>query len=123
MKKYSNKKIACVAIIKNSDNKILAVSRKNNPEDLGLPGGKADDGEEPYDCMVREVKEETGLTVAAAEETYRANIGNTEVICFTVLAWGGKLSTEEAGVLKWVSSEDLTSNKCSFASYNTNALK
>lgn len=45
------------------DELVLAVSRKNNPNDFGLPGGKIDPGETPEGALFREVSEETGLNV------------------------------------------------------------
>ena len=40
----------------------LAVSRKNNPNDWGLPGGKVDPDETSQQAIRREVMEETGIT-------------------------------------------------------------
>lgn len=52
---------AVVALVFSPEGKVLAVSRKDDPNDLGLPGGKAEDGETPFEAVVREVEEETGL--------------------------------------------------------------
>ena len=63
-------KLAATALIYKNvilDGKVLGVSRKTDPNDFGLPGGKVDEGETLYDAMVREVKEETGLTVLKAK--------------------------------------------------------
>lgn len=52
---------ACLIAFKKD--KILSVSRKDNHSDWGLPGGKVDSGENPYQTIRRELFEETGLSV------------------------------------------------------------
>jgi len=47
------------------DNKILMVRQYRYPmeeELLEIPAGKLDDGEDPFECAVRELSEETGCT-------------------------------------------------------------
>jgi len=50
-------------LIINKDNKILSVSRKDNYNDWNLPGGKVEKNESFEEAIIRETKEETGLTV------------------------------------------------------------
>src|ERR1035437_3070592 len=59
----SMKKAVCI-LVYNDDGEILAVSRKNDPNDLGLPGGKVDPGETEEEAVVREMLEETGLEIS-----------------------------------------------------------
>jgi len=49
------------------DNKVLMVRQYRYPmeeELLEIPAGKLSDGEDPYDCAVRELSEETGCTAS-----------------------------------------------------------
>lgn len=53
-------------IINKSNNKIVAVHRKEDESLLCLPGGKLENNESSIQGMIREVFEETGITI---EET------------------------------------------------------
>jgi 8-oxo-dGTP pyrophosphatase MutT (NUDIX family) len=55
------------AIIKNGQSVLLLYSKKLDY--YMLPGGRIEQGESPQDCVIREVKEETGFRVKALEET------------------------------------------------------
>ena len=62
---YLNPGAATAAFILNSRGEMLVTRRKTEPGKgmLDLPGGFADIGETSEECIRREVKEETGLTV------------------------------------------------------------
>lgn len=63
MQNYSN--AAKAFIVK--DNKLLLIKRApgapHNPETWDLPGGRLNPGENPYDGLKRELREETGLDI------------------------------------------------------------
>ena len=62
----NNPRVGIAIIVRNKKNEILLGYRKNinlGYHTWGLPGGKLDFGEELKDCAVRELKEETNLTV------------------------------------------------------------
>jgi 8-oxo-dGTP pyrophosphatase MutT (NUDIX family) len=63
--------VSAKAVLLNPENQILALRRtpesKNRPGQWDLPGGKADLDETPEQAGVREIGEETGLTVAIGD--------------------------------------------------------
>jgi ADP-ribose pyrophosphatase YjhB (NUDIX family) len=55
------KSFSAVVVLFNCQGNILAVSRKDNYEDLGFPGGKLNINENPEQAAIRETFEETGI--------------------------------------------------------------
>jgi len=47
---------------------LLLVSKRAAPDVYYLPGGKPDAGEQPLDCLSRELAEELGVAIASAEQ-------------------------------------------------------
>jgi 8-oxo-dGTP diphosphatase len=50
-----------------SSRELLLVSKRAAPEVFYLPGGKPDPGEAPLECLERELGEELGVRIGAAE--------------------------------------------------------
>lgn len=65
---FLNPSAANAALIMNSRDELLVITRKNDPakSTLDLPGGFYDLGETAAQGLAREVKEETGLTVVSS---------------------------------------------------------
>jgi len=60
-------KISCLIFIRNSEDEILLLKRLKSPNQgfWSPPGGKLkmSEGESPYECAIREAKEETGMDI------------------------------------------------------------
>lgn len=116
---------AVCALIFDIDGKILTVSRKDNPNDIGLPGGKVDEGESLEDAIKREVLEETGFTVSVLAPVYSGIEGNYKVTTFICVINKGITykvpSQKETGIVSMESYKKLLYG--SFRKYNTKLLK
>lgn len=107
-------KAACVLIV-SDDGKILAVSRKNDPTDFGMPGGKVDHPESPAQAAARELQEETGLTATNLRQVYVSDDGEYETYTF-IGEISGQIDTPESGLIRWVAPHVLISGM--FGNYN-----
>lgn len=78
----------------------------NHDKWIGV-GGKFEDKESPEDCILREVKEETGLTLTDYRfrglVTFTSDRDETEYMhLFTATGWTGELIECNEGDLEWV---------------------
>ena len=101
------------------DNKYLMLHRvkKENDENAGKwigVGGKFKEGESPEECMLREVREETGLSLSSWQFrgiiTFSYGSRETEYMhLFTSRSFTGNLIECYEGVLKWIDKKDVLS--------------
>ena len=84
---------------------------ENRDKWLGV-GGKFEPGESPEDCLLREVREETGLTLTAWRYrglvTFVSDVWPCEYMhLFTADAWTGEERPCDEGELRWIGKEEL----------------
>lgn len=76
------------------------------------PGGKFESGESPLDCIIREFKEETGLTLINPRLqglSYWKDSKEGIIFVFTAREYEGVLTEGEEGKLEWIKLEELSS--------------
>ena len=119
MKKPSVMTTLCYIEKENSYLMLHRVVKKNDVNKdkwIGV-GGHFEEGESPEECLLREVKEETGLTLKTYDfrglVTFKFTdsvTGNTltEYMClYTAAEYEGELSSCDEGVLEWVPKEKI----------------
>lgn len=91
--------------------RVKKIGDENRDKWIGV-GGKFEDGESPEDCVLREVAEETGLTLTSYRYrgivTFVSDIYETEYMhLFTASAFSGDIKECDEGVLEWISKRNL----------------
>lgn len=99
------------------DNKYLMLHRTKKKNDLNEGkwigvGGKFEKDETPEECLLREVKEETGLTLTKYKLrgviTFQSNEWETEYMyLFTASEFIGRLTNCKEGDLEWVDKHEI----------------
>lgn len=136
------KQAVCLCLV-TSDDKILAINRTNNPQGIGLIGGKVEPGENLLNALKREVFEETGLSLdyygpfaASILTDIDGEFKTTTAIYFVNITSQKALEimTEDSaidisiptreGQIMFCSFEELTNeNKSPFAIYNQKVIE
>lgn len=99
------------------DNQYLMLHRVKKKNDINQNkwigvGGHAEDGESPEECLLREVKEETGLTLTSYQFrsliTFVSDVCEPEAMClFTADEFEGDLIECNEGDLVWISKDKI----------------
>ena len=95
-----------------SENRVLLCLR-NDFDIWNVPGGGVEDGEAPWEAVVREVREETGLNVAVEKliGIYAKPDENDLVFSFKCKVISGNMQiNEEAREIKYFHSHELPRN-------------
>jgi 8-oxo-dGTP pyrophosphatase MutT (NUDIX family) len=110
--KVNEKQAACVLCVDPTSKLVLAVSRKNDSQQFGLPGGKCDPGESFIEAAAREFSEETMYEISTSDllpvfKAYSETDGYTTETFMLPFKYFNPISSKtlaahETGVVRWV---------------------
>ena len=88
--------VAAYAVVENDRGELL-LTRRRQSDDWVLPGGSVEDEEAPWEAVVREVAEETGLKITLGRliGVYAKRSEHDLVFVFAASPVGGELATSE----------------------------
>ncbi len=107
--------VVCVALV-DADGRVLLAQRPDGKAMAGLwefPGGKLDPGETPEAALIRELKEELGIDVAAsclAPFTFASHAYDgfhLVLLLYVCRRWQGEVGAREGQALAWVRAQRL----------------
>ena len=103
--------LAVLCLIKDGDRVLLQNRVKKDWQGYTLPGGHVERGESFVDAVVREMKEETGLTIEKPRmvgiKHFPIEGGRYIVLLFEATQFTGEVVSSEEGEMTWVDRAEL----------------
>ena len=109
--------LAVLCLIKDGDRILLQNRVKKDWQGYTLPGGHVECGESFVDAVIREMKEETGLTISQPQmvgikqfpmKNGRYEEGRYVVLLFTADQFTGEVVSSEEGEMEWVNRSEIS---------------
>lgn len=106
MSRTENVELTVLCLIEDGGRILLQNRVKKDWQGYTLPGGHVEPGESFVDAVIREMKEETGLTVEdprlVGVKQFPIENGRYVVLLFKATRWTGELVSSEEGQMEWV---------------------
>ena len=103
-----------MCMLRRADGKVLVQNRRDpNWGGLTFPGGHVEPGESLVDSVIREMQEETGLTVkhprliGTKSWMQKDGSGRYLVLLYTATEYEGELHSSEEGDIAWMTIEEM----------------
>jgi len=111
MKRHERVEFTNMCMICNEDKVVVINRKKKDWPGITFPGGHVEAGEAFTDAVIREVKEETGLTVYSPQlcgiKDWYENECRYVVLLYKATRFEGELRSSEEGDVKWVQTDKL----------------
>ena len=112
MGKTENTELTVLCLLEDGDRILLQNRVKSDWRGYTLPGGHVERGESFVDAVVREMKEETGLTVIdprlVGVKQFPIEDGRYIVFLFRAEKFTGELVSSDEGKMEWIGRDSLS---------------
>ena len=115
MKRTENVELTTLCMVTDGDRILLQNRVKEDWQGFTYPGGHVEHGESFVDAVIREMKEETGLTIISPKlagiKQFPIEGGRYIVLLFKATQYEGELHSSEEGKMEWVERSKLSQIK------------
>ncbi|MBQ8412175.1 MAG: 8-oxo-dGTP diphosphatase [Lachnospiraceae bacterium] len=111
MSRTENVELTVLCLIHNEKQYLLQDRVKKDWKGYTLPGGHIEPGESIVDAVIREMKEETGLTIQEPKlcgvKQFPIEGGRYIVFLYSADQYSGELLSSDEGAMHWVNKDEL----------------